>query len=57
MDALDEVLAELAARDHEDEVRGEGYEMARDEITAILEGKGSQLAKLAKIRAWAACRE
>ena len=48
-----EVVDEMHARDREDEIRGEGYVMAQEEVEAILNGKGSAAVKLRAIREWA----
>ena len=53
MSLLDQVVEEMRARDREDEIRGEGYLMAQEEVEAILNGKGAAAAKVRAIREWA----
>ena len=52
-DLLAEVVDEMRNRDREDELRGEGYVDAQEEVEAILNGKGAAAVKLRAVRAWA----
>ena len=54
MDDLNRVLDELDARDHEDELRAEGYEegyaAAVEAVEKVIDGKGTAAAKIKALR-------